>query len=345
MRHSLRAVAVGVAVALAGCGNGDAIRANEVGTACPAASHGEGETPLADFLFAGPSLVTAPAWTRVTDEEQLERGTVTPDDAIPVQDVRLVGAEHLAGPPAPEKVRLTVRALDEAAGELGRGSAVVLVSPTVALTTVVASVRRDGSVAFLGECAAARFAPAYDAFVKARNEAGDPRSAADLLYALPRDPALGAAFGKRPEEPRKTWADRTPEQRVIDPDGAAPPPATVMADLRTHLVHFRFPAEWKAFDASIATFVPGVGWNAALPLRLESADPAVPAYVSLTKPLEVWLLPSPGDISRPYARLAVVDAALLATKDDVYLEARVEAGSRDELVARAKAGEPVFAPA
>jgi len=341
MRRHRTAVLVPVLLAaLVACGERARIAAGDVGAVCPPPS-GETHFTLSDYLVPEHST---PTWQRVRRRGQLTRGeTVAGDTAI--QRVSLDAPEHVAGPAAVSASRMLVRAAEEAESELDRGSAVVLVSHQDQLTRAIASVRDDGSVVFLGECAREEFTTPFVAFVEARHKAGDGRSAADLLYALPKEPALAADLRRvtdPADAPAPTWADVAPERRVIDPDGELPPPATVMADLRAHLVHFAFPAEWRGFEGSLVTFVPGVGWNVAVPFGVRGDDPAVPAYVSLTKPLELWVVPSPGDIRKPLARLAVFAPQSLSAREDVYLRARVKAASLDDLVRQANAGTEAF---
>ncbi|HEV2890488.1 MAG TPA: hypothetical protein VGX28_08935 [Frankiaceae bacterium] len=342
-------VAIVVMVVAAACGRGADSAAAEVGTACPATSGHGRAIALSMLLQSGDGSAGTPSWLRVRKQSQLTREG-SPEGSSR-QKVRLTAAESVAGAPAAqeESVVLFAGAADEAASELGRGSSVVIVRPVSAASVarVVASVRSDGSVAFLGECAFRHLTTPYDKFVAKRHADGDSRTAAELFYGLAKERALVDDLRASEGVPRATpvpWEARRAQERVIDPDGANPPPAATMADLRSHLVHFAYPEAWRSFDGSIVTYVPDVGWNAALPLSLDSDDPAVQAYASLTKPLEVWVVPAPADISQPLARLAVIDPASLAGADEVYLYAQVEATSRDDLVRQAKAGAVAFKP-
>ncbi|HEX8001391.1 MAG TPA: hypothetical protein VF519_01710 [Mycobacteriales bacterium] len=335
-------IALVTVAALSGCAERPATIAREdVGTVCHAQDHSENEFVLADFV--APRLYT-PEWIRVRSRGQVAHGTARPD-APGIETVRLTSPEHLSGPVRSAPVSIDTRAVDEALGELDRGGVVVLVvPPESSFTHVVASLRSDGTVAFLGECVGT-YGASLARLVAARHAADDGRSAADLFYALSSDAALRDQLREldKPVLPtRPAWADIPAERRFIDPDGEVKPPAAVMATLAPHLVHLSFPAEWKAFDANLATFVPGVGWNAAVRLRIESRDPAVLSYVSLTAPLEVWVIPSRGGIQRPYARLATIPAAAFAGHEDVYLRAVGTAATLDELIDRGKRGETVF---
>lgn len=329
---------------LAACGEraGSTVAAADVGGVCPTTSHGEGHTRLSEYVSRDAQAPTA-SWLRVRGAGQVQRGARTGDAPVAFEAVRFDAAERLAGQARSAAVTASVRAVDEALSELGRDSGVVVVAPADSPARVLAAVRSDGSVAFLGECAAERFTASFASFAAQRRGAGDTRSPSELFLAFPTDAALVADFVRfeRPAGGPLTWADRKPEQRVIDPDGSAPPPPVVMAELKGHLLHFAYPAHWRTFDASVATFVPGIGWNPALPLRLASDDPAVTGYVSATRPLEVWLLPSPGDISRPLARVAVVAPGALPGPD-AYFVSRVDAATLDELVAKARAGTAAF---
>ncbi|HEX8001248.1 MAG TPA: hypothetical protein VF519_00975 [Mycobacteriales bacterium] len=336
------------------CGRPAPIAAGEVGTFCPApmGTHGDGRVTLSRLLFGNPNGTgDALSWIEVARRDQLKLSSSAADDPG-VREVRLVSPRHIGGSPGPSAaVTLRARAVEEALSELDRGSSIVVVysastlRPQAPLTLLVSSVRADGSVVFLGECARDSLTTTYDAFVSARQGRGDSRSAATLFYALADDAALRAELRAldtaAPASAR--WDDRAPERRLIDPDGATPPPAAVMAGLRSHLVHFAYPAAWKAFDASVATFVPGVGWNPAVPFATESADPAVPAYASLTAGFEVWAIGAPGDISRPLVKLGTVDAATIAARDDIHLTARGSATSLDALVEQARRGTAGFA--
>lgn len=341
-------VAAVATMSLASCGRGTGAVASEVGTSCPAtAGHGTGLT-LSALLAGGNGMAGPRDWLRVRQQRQLTREGLPGDDSR--QRVRLVSPESVAGAaPAEEESAVLFRSTaDEAVSELGSGSAVVVVRPAAAesVARAVASLRPDGSVAFLGECASRHLTEPYERFVAHRHQVGDSRGAVELFYALAKDPALVADLRTVESPPRPTpvaWDAREPALRVIDPDGNAPPPPAVMAGLRPHLVHFVYPKAWRSFEGSIVTFVPGVGWNAALPLSLDSADPSVLAYASLTTPLEIWVVPAPAGIGQPLARLAVVDAAALAALDEVRFHAQVDATSLDDLVRQAKAGKVVFA--
>lgn len=334
-----RTVPLLVAVLVA-CGDGSAISARDVGTVCHAVDHGEDTFGPADYF--APEYYE-PTWLRLRDRDQIAHGEPLDDPTLATELVRLTSPERLHGPGV-ARVEVSVLAVDEALSELGRGSEIVLVAPPETPTRIVASVRDDGTVAFLGECAARGVGTPFAAFVDARHGGGDRRSAAELLYALGSDPSLRSALrehAKGPSPEPAGWESVPAERRVIDPDGAAPP-AEVMATLAPHLLHFSYPQRWKGFEASLATFVPGVGWNPAVPLRIESDDPAVLAYVSLTAPLEVWAIAPPGDITRPLARLATFPPTTFAGREDVTFRAVTTAATLDELVERAKRGETVF---
>ena len=338
-------VTVVTLIGLAACGRDADIAADDVGTVC-AASAG-GRTVALSALLGGGDGASGQAWLRVRRQNQLTREGAA--DGESRQKVRLTSPEVVTGSQARTEEYAVVfrRAADEAASELARGSAVVVVRPPSSASTarVVASLRSDGSVAFLGECAARHLTAPYERFVAKRHDSGDARSGADLFQALAIDAALMRELRDVESPPVPTpvpWEARAPKDRVIDPDGSNPPPAAVMKTLKPHVMHFAYPAAWRSFEGSIVTFVPDVGWNAALPLSIDSDEPSVLAYASATKPLEIWVVPAPAGVDRPLARLAVIDAADLAAVDDVYVEARIDATSLDDLVRQAKGGATVF---
>lgn len=332
-------------VFVSGCGQNGGIAADDVGTECPTGGSGEGYQQLSDFLAAD-RVVGEVRWLKIERRAQLVRiDTSASRGPRPRHTVELREASRLNGKTPPAKLVMDDRVFEEARSELERGAALVVPEDEALPAEVVAALRKDGSVVFLGVCAEDRYTTSFNAFVDKRRAAGDTRAAAELFQAMATDNALLGEFVALDDPdplPPKGWDDVPAETRILDPVGGAPPPATVMADLRAHMLHFQYPASWREFDGAIATFVPSVGWNPALPLSIQGDDPAVHGYASLTKPLEVWALPSNGRVQEKLVRLAVIDAQSLATRDDIYLKARIAATSFDDLVAKARAGEVVF---
>lgn len=326
---------------LASCARSDPITASDVGTVCH--SSGGDQFGLSDLLTPRP--VGETYWMQVAEASQLDRGRTHDDDGPPTrQDVRLDGASAMGRSKSRSSVTMTKLAADEAASELGRGSRVVVVADDGGRTLAAASLRRDGTVVFLGECGARRYTPVFERFVGARRGGGDTRSPADILAAFAAEPALSAELA-RIEYPTATppaWDGVAADRRIIDPEGPAPPPASVMAGLRPVWVRYAVPPRWKGFDGSLAIFVPGVGWNAAVPFGLEATNPGAVSYVSRTAATEVWVLGRDADVRAPLGRLATFPAGRLAAHEGVLLTSRVDADTLDDLLRQAREGAVVF---
>jgi hypothetical protein len=333
-----------VLVFVPACAQGGEITADAVGVQCPAGG-GEGYRQLSDFLAAD-RVVGNLRWLKIERRLQLVQvDTQSSGGPRPRHTVQLRDAARLNGKAPPPKLVMDDRVFEEARSELDRGAALVVPEDEALPAEIVAALRKDGSVVFLGVCAWERYTTPFNAFVDKRHAAGDPRVAAELFQAMASDNALLADFVALDDPdpvPPNYWDDVPAETRILDPEGGTPPPAAVMVDLRAHMLHFQYPGSWRDFDGAIATFIPGVGWNPVLPLSISGDDPAIHAYASLTKPLEVWAMPSSGKVQERLVRLAVVDPQGLATRGDVYLKARITAESFEDLVSKARAGEGVF---
>lgn len=354
MRAVPRTVAIAVALALAACGQGPSRdRAANGGSpsgspdsrmpgACPAAAAGsvfepvstQLGLPLAWYRVGAVRRTSAPAGAAPSaPHPERDRRVLVVDGAVQVRRHKTVVTPS-------NDFSVSAQAAAEIPEELRRGAEVLLGVSRDGEADTALSLRRDGTVEFLGVCrhrdGTVRFERAYQRM----RASGYTRSRRDFLFAAidsPYGPEARALSSSGDAPPPAAWTDVPADVRVIAPDAEPTPPAALLASLARVHVTLRLPAAWSRFPGAFCSRSRN-GWTECALLSVAaSGDAVLAAYVEEGERPQVWLVTNPDDFTTAVGKAG--DAAAAA---ESALAGDATIATYDELRARVARGEPVL---
>ncbi len=200
-------------------------------------------------------------------------------------------------------------AFDLARAEVGRGASLILaVGRDDPYAKLIASVRDDGTVAFVGRCLYTYWLWLDDVVKAARLT--DPSASSEVvlrgLIADPRGPFYQAYEQFREGEAvASQWENRPADLRSLNP---AETPSEVLEGLETVSIAFYTPTSWSGFDGQLCTRT-SLGWNGCVGFGFSGYGVVI--YVLPGEDLELWLLNSDAELGAPLGKLGVIPYAML----------------------------------
>jgi hypothetical protein len=185
-------------------------------------------------------------------------------------------------------------------------------------SSIAVSLRLDGSVVFVGECAARYTTELVDA-VAAANEEGANREVVEFWHALldnPSGPEWTIMAGLLDPD---SWFAQSADIRSLNYVDA---PAGVLAENREVLVVLDVPQAWKTSDDAVVCPRISIGWSVCSPFSRTLVD--LPPVVAAGQPLELWLMESFGEYSNAFGLIGAIDPQLVldaffGVEDDVAI--------------------------
>lgn len=333
---SLAALGLGVSTMASGSSAGDPRRLGS----CPDGIEIDEPTTLLNELRYAESWqeLDGPPTDR-GDATQGRRADAVGDDRARFVDFRVSRTHH--GRPDTGRLRVSDQALAGARSELADGARILFgIGSEPRLARLVVSLRRDGSVAFLGACQYGLHAGQFARYAERARAAGATGSDADLFLSLisggvSNDEA--DKLGLHPPQP--TWEQLPPTLRHLDPEAEPRVPQDILDGLNSVILKYELPVQWRDFPASLCTRT-SIGWNECV--SFAAVDPgehtATFSYVVPGEGLEIWLVGAGGETNAPIALLQQL------TPEEVSGEEPLLVGdptivSLDAMVERAKDGE------
>jgi hypothetical protein len=257
--------------------------------------------------------------------------------------VTLSGVPLSLGAPSAGRYLVRREAFDLAGIEVEGGASLILaVGRDDPYVKLIASIRDDGTIAFVGRCLYTYWLWLDDVVTATRPI--DPSATSEVvLRELIADPrgALYQAYEqvRRNEAAASTWENRAADQRSLNP---AETPPEVLDALETVSIAFFAPTSWSGFDGQLCTKT-SLGWNGCVGFAFSGYG--VVTYVVPGEDLELWLLNSDAEPRSPLGLLGLIPyASLVAGIRDqdqtvpVTIASADSVGSQAELIRSSEAG-------
>lgn len=218
---------------------------------------------------------------------------------------------------------------------------------------LVISLRPDGTLAALGDCAYVLYTEPLERWLATlvdRDPTGGTKVDALRAYVAAPDDDAYAALVQAVHGPvtagPQAWDDLPPEERQIDVEFT---PRDVYQRPEVLEVAVRLPESWWTTDHTLCLRI-SIGWGSCTILHrgmvgVGRDGVALRGYTLPGEPMEVWLLGADADVREPFARLQTIDPAVLAegrAGGGPVLTPEPGLGDLEALVAAAGRGEAVF---
>ncbi len=348
----MRATALLVVLALAGCGTGSVQATPQATPSARAVDQStrpgggpavpcEDPHAIIDRVATANSLDGLEAWAVVDAVASHRAATASEGGGYPTEVVQLNTVERVRGTVADE-VLMSPRSREDLAAWLAPGSDHrALVGQFRGDQPFVEPFVVDGSSVYnLTTCAY----PGSETMSRyAAHVGGDPFEALVALARAGQGSAAWTAWEQvvDPPPPRpKTWDELTPDQRSLDV--SAPVPTAIRSQLRSMMITFTgLTPAWRRLG-NAATQVVGVAWNDGTSLNASQMDTLTYSETWLPgKGLQLWLVVDAPPAFRGVVKIA--DVPVEGRSGDVRLTAALDPGitSVEELKAAVASGRSV----